>query len=65
MLVAVLGMAEALLNLVFDRRTELAQLRMHGASMGQIRGLILVQAGLLGLAACLLGARAGGWRGHR
>ena len=53
--VAVLGMAEALLNLVFDRRTELAQLRMHGASMGQIRGLVLVQAGLLGLAACLLG----------
>ena len=53
--VAVLGMAEALLNLVFDRRVELAQLRMHGASMGQIRGLILVQAGLLGLTACLLG----------
>ena len=54
-LVAILGMAEALLNLVFDRRVELAQLRMHGASMGQIRGLILMQAGLLGLAACLLG----------
>ena len=54
-LVAVLGMAEALLNLVFDRRRELAQLRMHGASMRQIRGLILVQAGLLGLAACGLG----------
>ena len=53
--VAILGMAEALLNLVFDRRVELAQLRMHGASVGQIRGLILVQAGLLGLAACLLG----------
>ena len=53
--VAILGMAEALLNLVFDRRAELAQLRMQGASMGQIRGLILVQAGLLGLAACLLG----------
>ena len=53
--VAVLGMAEALLNLVFDRRTELARLRMHGASMGQIRGLVLVQAGLLGLAAGLLG----------
>ena len=54
-LVAILGMAEALLNLVFDRRVEIAQLRMHGASMGQIRGLILVQAGLLGLAACALG----------
>ena len=53
--VAILGMAEALLNLVFDRRVELAQLRMHGASMGQIRTLILVQAGLIGLAACLLG----------
>ena len=53
--VAILGMAEALLNLVFDRRVELAQLRMHGASMGQIRGLILVQAGLLGVAACVLG----------
>ena len=53
--VAILGMAEALLNLVFDRRVELAQLRMHGASMGQIRTLILVQAGLLGAAACLLG----------
>ena len=54
-LVAILGMAEALLNLVFDRRVELAQLRMQGASMGQVRGLVLVQAGLLGLAACALG----------
>ena len=53
--VAILGMAEALLNLVFDRRVEFAQLRMHGASMGQIRRLVLVQAGLLGLVACLLG----------
>ena len=53
--VAILGMAEALLNLVYDRRVELAQLRMHGASKGQIRCLILVQAGLLGVAACLLG----------
>ena len=54
-LVAILGMAEALLNLVFDRRVELAQLRMQGASMGQVRGLVLVQAGLLGLAASALG----------
>ena len=54
-LVAILGMAEALLNLVYDRRVELAQLRMQGASMGQVRSLVLVQAGLLGLAACALG----------
>ena len=53
--VAILGMAEALLNLVLDRRVELAQLRMHGASMGQIRGLVLAQAGMLGAAACALG----------
>ena len=54
-LVAILGMAEALLNLVYDRRVELAQLRMQGASMRQIRGVIVMQAALLGLAACVLG----------
>ena len=53
MLVAILGMAEALLNLVFDRRSELALLRMHGASLGQVRRLVLVQAGLLGAVASL------------
>lgn len=55
MFVAVLGMAEALLNLVFDRRSELALLRMHGASTRQVRRLVLVQAGLIGLLASLLG----------
>ncbi len=58
-LVAILGMAEALLNLVFDRRVELAQLRMQGASRDQIRALVLVQAGLLGAAACGLGLGLG------
>ena len=57
--VAVLGMAEALLNLVFDRRRELALLRMHGASTGQVRRLVLVQAGLLGLIASLMGLALG------
>ena len=59
MLVAILGMAEALLNLVFDRRSELALLRMHGASLGQVRRLVLVQAGLLGAVASLLGLALG------
>ena len=59
MLVAILGMAEALLNLVFDRRSELALLRMHGASLGQVRRLVLVQAGLLGGLASLLGLALG------
>ncbi len=59
MLVAILGMAEALLNLVFDRRTEIALLRMHGASLGQVRRLVLVQAGLLGVLASLMGLALG------
>ena len=59
MFVAILGMAEALLNLVFDRRSELALLRMHGASLGQVRRLVLVQAGLLGVLASLMGLALG------
>ena len=59
MLVAILGMAEALLNLVFDRRSEIALLRMHGASLGQVRRLVLVQAGLLGVLASLMGLALG------
>ena len=57
--VAILGMAEALLNLVYDRRSELALLRMHGASLGQVRRLVLVQAGLLGVLASLMGLALG------
>jgi putative ABC transport system permease protein len=47
--VAVLGVAGALLSLVIDRRRELALLRFLGSSSGQIRKLILAEAGLLGL----------------
>ena len=59
MLVAILGMAEALLNLVYDRRSEIALLRMHGASLAQIRRLVLVQAGLLGGLASFMGLALG------
>ena len=54
-LVAVMGIAGALLALVIDRRRELALLRFLGASSGQIRKLILVEAGLLGLLANVAG----------
>jgi putative ABC transport system permease protein len=54
-LVAVIGMAGALLALVIDRRRELGLLRFLGASSGQLRKLILVEAGLLGLVANLVG----------
>jgi putative ABC transport system permease protein len=53
--VAVMGIAGALLALVIDRRRELGLLRFLGASSGQIRKLILVEAGLLGLLANVAG----------
>jgi putative ABC transport system permease protein len=54
-LVAVIGMAGALLALAIDRRRELGLLRFLGASSGQLRKLILAEAGLLGLLANLVG----------
>lgn len=54
-MVAVMGIAGALLALVIDRRRELGLLRFLGASAGQIRKLILVEAGLLGLLANIAG----------
>ena len=54
-LVAVMGIAGSLLALVIDRRRELGLLRFLGASAGQIRKLILMEAGLLGFLANLAG----------
>jgi putative ABC transport system permease protein len=53
--VAVMGIAGALLALVIDRRRELGLLRFLGASGTQARRLILFEAGLLGLFANLAG----------
>jgi putative ABC transport system permease protein len=53
--VAVMGIAGALIALVIDRRRELGLLRFLGASSGQIRKMILVEAGLLGLLANVAG----------
>jgi len=53
--VGVMGIAGALIALVIDRRRELGLLRFLGASSGQIRKMILVEAGLLGLLANLAG----------
>jgi len=54
-LVAVMGVAGALMALVIDRRRELGLLRFLGASSAQIRKLILAEAGLLGFLANLAG----------
>jgi putative ABC transport system permease protein len=57
--VAMLGAANALLAVVLDRRRELGMLRYLGASAGQIRGMILAEAGLLGLLASVAGILLG------
>jgi putative ABC transport system permease protein len=57
--VAVMGVAGALLALVIDRRRELGLLRFLGATRGQVRRLILFEAGLLGLLANLAGLLLG------
>lgn len=57
--VAVMGVAGALLALVIDRRRELGLLRFLGSSKQQIRKLILVEAALLGLLANVAGVLLG------
>src|SRR5437660_628774 len=58
-IVAVMGIAGALLALVIDRRRELGLLQFLGAATRQVRKLILVEAGLLGLFANLVGVALG------
>ena len=58
-LVAMLGAANSLLALVLERREELRLLRFLGAATPQIRGMILVEAGIMGLLADVLGLALG------
>jgi putative ABC transport system permease protein len=58
-IVAVIGIAGALLALVVDRRREFGLLRFLGAATAQIRKLILVEAGLIGLLASAVGLALG------
>jgi putative ABC transport system permease protein len=59
-LIAVLGVAGALLAMVMDRRRELGLLRFLGASSSQVRRMILCEAGILGLFGNVLGFALGG-----
>jgi putative ABC transport system permease protein len=54
-IVAVMGIAGALMSIVIDRRREFGLLRFLGASTSQIRKLILVEAGLIGILANITG----------
>jgi putative ABC transport system permease protein len=58
-LVAVMGIAGALLALVIDRRRDLGLMRFLGATTQQVRKLILMEAALLGLLANFAGALLG------
>lgn len=57
--VAVMGVAGALLSLVIDRRREFGLLRFLGAATGQIRKLVLTEAALVGLLAGVAGLALG------
>jgi putative ABC transport system permease protein len=50
-----MGIAGALLSIVIDRRREFGLLRFLGASTSQVRKLILVEAGLIGILANIAG----------
>jgi putative ABC transport system permease protein len=58
-IVAVIGIGGALLALVVDRRREFGLLRFLGAATSQIRKLILVEAGLIGILASIVGLALG------
>jgi len=58
-IVAVMGIAGALVALVIDRRRELGLLRFLGAATGQVRKQILIEAGLLGLLSNFVGFTLG------
>jgi putative ABC transport system permease protein len=53
--VAVMGIAGALLAMIIDRRREFALLRFLGASRSQVRKIIVCEAGLLGFLANCIG----------
>jgi putative ABC transport system permease protein len=58
-LVAIVGIFLALTALVIERQREIGVLRALGASRGQVRGMLLSEAALLGTVSSALGIAAG------
>jgi putative ABC transport system permease protein len=58
-IVAVMGIAGALMSIVIDRRREFGLLRILGATSAQVRKLILVEAGVIGILANIAGLALG------
>lgn len=59
--IAMFGMVNTLLTAALERRRELATLQALGASEGQVVGLLLWEAGYLGVLGGLLGLIGGVW----
>jgi putative ABC transport system permease protein len=57
--VAIGGISGALISIVIDRRRELGVLRFLGSTSAQIRKMILIEAGLIGILANFLGLALG------
>ena len=57
--VAMLGIANTLAALILERRPELAMLRFVGASRGQIRQIVVMEAGLIGVLGSAIGVALG------
>jgi putative ABC transport system permease protein len=58
-LVAVLGITSTMITLMIERRRELATLRQLGAGRRQIRGMVMIESGILGLVGQIFGVLAG------
>ena len=57
--VGILGVSGTLLTLILERRHELASLRLVGADRRQVRKMVVIEAGLIGLVSQALGLVAG------
>ncbi len=57
--VALLGLFNTLIALIIERRREIGILRFIGAFQEQVKKMILIEAGLLGLLGSFLGLAAG------
>ena len=57
--VAMLGVTATLVTLMIERRRELAVLRLVGTDLGQIRRMVLVEAGVLGGSGAIAGLAGG------
>ena len=58
-LVAMLGITGTLITLMLERRRELAILRLVGTDLGQVRRMVVIEAGLLGLVSQTIGLAGG------